>query len=261
MIGCLDGPAPAQLQPEKLDDRSYGPTFDFGAPDLGERHLGAEEGVRGVPGWMLPEDGLKLYELAYFAPGPILEIGAYHGKSAILMCNAARDGGTGATVLSVDVDRHALEAARAQAARHGVTDGIVFFCGSVGALLQDGIRAAARARVHRRRPLAHQEVLRDLEALERRVPDGALLLFHDYYRTPEMSVPDAVAESWVPADCEFGGAFGACGLFVRRRGGPAIESGPPVLDLLDRDTLHMRYLQRVRRPLGRAARRLLRRQG
>ena len=216
--------------------------------------------MRGVPGWMLPEDGLKLYELAYFAPGPILEIGAYHGKSAILMCNAARDGGTGATVLSVDVDGHALDAARAQAARHGVTDGIVFFRGSVEALLRtaSGLRPGL---VFIDGDHSHAGVLRDLEALEPRVPDGALLLFHDYYRTPEMSVPDAVAETWVPADCEFGGAFGSCGLFVRRRGGPAIEPGPPVLDLLDRDSLHMRYLQRVRRPVGRAARRLLGRAG
>ncbi len=139
--------------------------------------------MRGVPGWMLPEDGLKLYELAYFAPGPILEIGAYHGKSAILMCNAARDGGTGATVLSVDVDGHALDAARAQAARHGVTDGIVFFRGSVEALLRtaSGLRPGL---VFIDGDHSHAGVLRDLEALEPRLPDGALLLFHDYFQHP-----------------------------------------------------------------------------
>ena len=217
--------------------------------------------MRGVPGWMLPEDGLKLYELAYFAPGPILEIGAYHGKSAILMCNAARDGGTGATVLSVDVDGHALDAARAHRLPATASpDGIVFFRGSVEALLRtaSGLRPGLvfidgdHSTRERRGPSRRSNS---------RLPDGALLLFHDYFQTPEMSVPDAVAETWVPADCEFGGAFGSCGLFVRRRGGPAIEPGPPVLDLLNRDTLRMRYLQRVRRPLGRAARRLLRRPG
>jgi predicted O-methyltransferase YrrM len=251
---AVDQP-PLALQPNKLDDRSYAPTYDFGAPDLGERHRGAEESVRDVPGWMVPEDAMKLYELAYFAPGPILEIGAFHGKSAILMSKAARDGATGATVLSVDVDAQALNAARTQAAAHGVTDGIVFFRGSVGALLRtaSGLRPGL---VFIDGDHSRAGVLSDLEALRPRVPDGALLLFHDYYRTPEMSVPDAVEESWVPAECDFGGAFGSCGLFVRRRGGPPIEPGPPVLDLLSRDSLHMRYLQRVRRPVGRVARRI-----
>ena len=90
--------------------------------------------VRDVPGWMRPEDALKLYELAHFAPGPILEIGAYHGKSAIVLALGARAGRTGATVLSVDVDAHALRAARAQVGRHGVGGSVVFFRGSARAL-------------------------------------------------------------------------------------------------------------------------------
>jgi predicted O-methyltransferase YrrM len=45
---------------------------------------------RRVPGWLRPEDALKLYELAYYATGPILEIGTYRGKSGTLMAIAAR---------------------------------------------------------------------------------------------------------------------------------------------------------------------------
>jgi hypothetical protein len=75
----------------------------------------------------------------------------------------------------------------------------------------------------------------------------------------------------VAAECDFAGVFGCCALFRRRSGGPGppapvdlshlaarSEDGlPPLIDLTARDDLRMRYLQRVRRPLGRWARRRL----
>jgi hypothetical protein len=63
----------------------------------------------------------------------------------------------------------------------------------------------------------------------------------------------------VSRDCEFAGVFGCCGLFRRREGGPP-SAGPPTVDAVWRDSPRMQYLQRVRWPAGRLARRLLRRQ-
>jgi SAM-dependent methyltransferase len=250
------------LFPEKRYDSAYQPSFQFGAADLGEPHLGAEQAVRDVPGWLRMEDALKLYELAFFARGPILEIGSYYGKSAIILARGAKAGGSEAIVYSVDVDAQALSAARRAAASHGVADRIVFVRGSLRALL----RAC-----HGLRPMfvfvdgdhSLGGVRRDLEALQRIVPNDALLLFHDFHdprnedpENQEIGVREAVEGSWVAADCAFGGVFGCCGLFRRDRGGAAAEPGPPVVDLLLRDSLQMQYRQRLRGPLGRTWRTL-----
>ncbi len=47
----------------------------------------------GIDGWLRREDALKLYELAYFAAGPILEIWSYHGLSTSILARAVADSG------------------------------------------------------------------------------------------------------------------------------------------------------------------------
>jgi SAM-dependent methyltransferase len=41
-----------------------------------------------IPGWLRLEDALKLYELAYFVEGDILELGSYHGLSTTILSRA-----------------------------------------------------------------------------------------------------------------------------------------------------------------------------
>jgi MMP 1-O-methyltransferase len=52
--------------------------------------------ARAARGFMPPEEGLALYELARStpAPGPFLEVGSYCGKSAVYLGAAARERGT-----------------------------------------------------------------------------------------------------------------------------------------------------------------------
>ena len=59
----------------------------------------AVESVESLPGWLLEGDALKLYELARDAAGPVLEIGTYRGKSAVLMATALRDAGSDARIV------------------------------------------------------------------------------------------------------------------------------------------------------------------
>jgi predicted O-methyltransferase YrrM len=248
------------LFPEKTDDGSYRPSFQVPGDDLGERHLGAEARVAAVPGWLRPEDALKLYELAFLTTGPILEIGTFQGKSAILMAGALQDAGSDATLYSLDVDQTCLQAARAYAVVHGVADRIVFVRGTA--------RAFVRAYPQLRPSLtfidgdhSYAGVRRDLAVLEDVVPDDGLLLFHDFHdprnddpADAEVKVTAAVADSWVARDCDFGGVFGCCGLFARRHRG-ARAPDAPVSDLLALDSIRDQWVQRVRRPLGRAWRR------
>lgn len=262
---------------DKLNEGSYLPSFELDGRFVDELHPTMPETVREIPGWLRDEDVLKLYELASLTGGPILEIGSYQGKSSVVMATALRRRGRPGRMISLDIDPEALASARRTVRDRGLADHITFIQGSVRAL----VRAAPGLRpslvfVDGDHSLAG--VRRDLAILAPHVPDGGLLLFHDYLdernedpAEKHIEVVRGVAESWVAADCDFAGVFGCCGLFRRRSGGPETpvpadlshlaartEDGlPPLIDLTHRDDLRMRYLQRVRRPLGRWARRRL----
>jgi hypothetical protein len=240
---------------------SYAPSYRLDGADLGDEHRRIGEIVAAIPGLLRPEDELKLYELAYFATGPILEIGTYRGRSTTIMARAAQ-AGSGAMLLSVDVDPEAQRAGAAALSAHGVGGRVVFVRGSAAALVRrfPGLTPSLTF-VDGDHSL--EGVRRDLAALEPIVPRDGLLLFHDFEdprnddpAAAQIGVKDAVGESWVRRQCDFAGVFGCCGLFRRREGGPQ-KAGPPTVDAVWSDSPRMQYLQRVRWPAGRLARRLM----
>ncbi|HEX3318734.1 MAG TPA: class I SAM-dependent methyltransferase [Solirubrobacteraceae bacterium] len=231
-----------------------------------QRRQDAHEAIADVDGWLLPGDVDKLYELAFSVAGPILEIGTFHGRSAIVMARALRDAGNPAPLVSLDVDPEALGVAGENLRRKGVAGQVTLVRGTLAAFFRavsgfvpalvfvDGDHSAAGA-------------ARDLSALEPHVPDGGLLFLHDYAdvrdRDPaveEFGVGEAVARTWVGRQCEPLGVFGVGGLFRRRIGGPGSVDGarrPPVVDLVWRDDVAMQFRQRIRWPLGRRLRRVM----
>lgn len=62
-----------------------------------------------IPGWLRCEDALKLYELAYFAEGDILELGSYHGLSTSIIAGAVRDSKRRSSIYTVDISDIALD--------------------------------------------------------------------------------------------------------------------------------------------------------
>jgi Methyltransferase domain len=207
-------------------------------------------------------DADKLYELAGAATdGPILEIGTYHGKSAVLMALAVRDAGHDTVVYSLEVDKAAIRAATQQAERHGVADGIIFIRATAGAFA----RAYAWLRPaltfvdgdHRR-----EGVEADLAVLATLVPAGGRILFHDFVdplnddpQCDEIKVRPTVEQSWVAAECDFAGVYGGSGLYTRRTS-PARRPAPTELDLMALASPSEQYLHRLRYPAGRVWKRL-----
>lgn len=247
----------------KTSSPDYEPSYDVAGACVGDDHAHAAELVSDIPGWLRPEDALKLYELAFYATGPILEIGTSRGKSGTLMAMATRDAGAATIVVSVDIDPVAGTAAVAAATAKGVGDRLLAFRGSAAAFFAVNPTFAPSLTFvdgdHSR-----QGVRRDLRTLEPHVPVGGLVLLHDYLdprnedpAEPAYGVVAAVAASWLPAQADFAGVFGACALFRRARGGPP-RAGVGTFDVLRYDDARLQYRQRVRHPLAAAARRATR---
>jgi predicted O-methyltransferase YrrM len=229
-----------------------------------DRQREAVAAARELPGWLLDEDALKLYELAYFSSGPILDVGTYRGKSAILMAWALRDARRPGPIVSLDVDGEAPRVAARLAAERDVGERIVLVRGTAEQLF-GAVPGLSPSLVFLDGDHSRRGVARDLRALEPVVPASGLLLFHDYHdaRNADPSEPDygvvqAVEESWVPRQCEFAGIFGCCALF-RRRTGPSGGTGggelPPAAAITDlgREPLGSWFARRV---VGGVARRL-----
>ena len=210
---------------------------------------------------MRPEDADKLWELASATSGPILEIGTFHGKSAVLMGLAVKAAGTDTRIYTLEVDKASIKAARAQATTHHVAD-LIVFCRSTS-------DAFARAYPWLRPSLTFVDgdhrrvgVEADLEILRSLVPKGGVLLFHDFddplNEDPgcaDIKVRPAVHESWVPRECDFGGTFGACGLYTRRTD-PLHAEDATVVDLLPLASPGDQYRHRLRYPAGRVWKRV-----
>ena len=210
--------------------------------------------VESIPGWMLPGDAEKLYELALQTAGPVLEIGTYRGRSTVLMGLAGQASGRETLIYSIDVERPALRAGRRAAEMHGVADRIVFVHGTLAGF--------ARAYPHVRPALTFVDgdhsmegASRDIARLRGIVPRGGLILFHDYDdplnddpACTSICVRPAGAASWVGEECGFLGVFGCCGLFVRRAGDAA--SAVAAAEVMGLESLGAQFTYRVRRPLA-----------
>lgn len=224
-------------------DRSYLPSYDWGNLTLDDRHRRIADAAWDVPGWLSREDALKLYELAYFAAGPILEIGTFCGKSAITMALGLTDAKRAGPVVSVDTDPRAVMLAHEYIAAHGVADRVILVCQSVARFLA-AIPTFRPSLVFVDGDHSADAVRADLDALAPCLLPGTLVLFHDYMpadnipdatgfaRSPEpIEVREALADSWLSDHAEFAGAFGWSGLFrmssTPRRPAPVEDLSEP----------------------------------
>lgn len=74
-----------------------------------------------ITGFLRREDAAKLYELAYFASGDILEIGTYLGLSASILAEAA----PARTIHTVERKSKSAKYARRNLRRAGITNVVV----------------------------------------------------------------------------------------------------------------------------------------
>lgn len=218
---------------ERRFDMPFRKTWNYSGEYLSEYHKGVVENLHstgmidiGIEGWLLPQDALKLYEMAYCCGGDILELGSYRGLSATVMNQASNDSDQANVIVSIDLDTTAIEASKRQLQSASRGERVHFF--------QDDAASAIRNLASIKRKFkfafvdhshAYDHVLSACEILHRVIEVDGFALFHDF-NDPRNSmeheldygVYQGVMDGLKVDRWEFWGIYGCTGLF--RRIGP-----------------------------------------
>jgi hypothetical protein len=195
-----------------------------------------------IAGWLQQADALKLYELAYYATGDILEFGTNNGLSAFIMARAIQATGGGRKVITMEIDSFCAAVARENLAQRGLSPFVEIWLGDANETCRQFIAQGARFNFAF---VDHSHLYEDMRAacaaLDILMNPGALVLFHDFTdplnrfppftgRLDEYGIFAAITES-LPPDFAFFGCVGCSALYWRTPSGspnaPA-DSIPPV---------------------------------
>ncbi len=186
---------------------------------LSATHEDVPRAVADIQGKLMEGDQYKLYEAAYFARGPILEVGRLHGKSTAILAMGLRDGnasGTGGPIYSVELNDKYEPIAEEQLRKRGLLDLV---------RLVRGDSAIAIAQLPEGRfdtvfidgDHSYAGFTRDLQALEGRIVPGGVAMFHDCFHPENESgsygVARALAERAESMGLAYRGRFGGMAVY------------------------------------------------
>ena len=222
-----------QTTPDKRFDMTYQKTYLFPDEYITANHKGLVSRTNktgmidiGIEGWLLPADALKLYEMAFFCQGDILELGSYKGLSASVMNMACNDSGKNSIIVSVDLDPEAV----------GISQQLLkeTLGGERAHFFQDDAATGVRNLAAAKRQFAfafvdhshrYEHVLDVSQSLHRVVEIDGFALFHDFNdprniakEHPDYGVYQGAMDGLKSDRWEFWGIYGCTGLF--RRVGP-----------------------------------------
>ena len=134
----------------------------------------------GVDGFLWPEEAMKLYELAYFTSGDVLELGTFNGLSTSILANALHDRDSGSLV-TCDIEPSFTAIARTNTAHRPGGERIEFQTGDATALMD---KLADRGRIFEMMFVDHwhgYDATREAATRAGRLlSPGGYILFHDY---------------------------------------------------------------------------------
>lgn len=219
---------------------SYSPTFDFPTEFISEFHkllatCPIRDGLliqirnrrwfgRIIDGWLRREDALKLYEIAYFATGDILELGSYRGLSTFILAHANFDSPHKKIIYSVDLDPSSVAITRRNLRWRGLGAHVQTMCGDALRVVE-GMASTGKqfAFVFVDHSHACEDVYSVCCRLARIVAAGGFCLFHDFNDSRnreegnvDYGVYQGVTEGLGSEEFEFFGIYGCTALYRRR---------------------------------------------
>jgi hypothetical protein len=153
-----------------------------------------------IPGWQMPGDSYKIYEMAHYCGDVILEIGTFGGRSAVVAIEGALSNPERRSpcFFSIDVDRYCALRGYGSLASRGLDRYGAFSFGGLGSFIEEFSISPTMVFVdgdHR-----YAGVKSDLALLASYLRQDVPVLCHDYLHTengqPGMGVRQAVDE-WV----------------------------------------------------------------
>jgi SAM-dependent methyltransferase len=193
-----------------------GPTFNQ-LLDAGHQTGSASIDI-GIPGWLERTDALKLYELAYFGTGDVLELGCGAGLATTILARAVAEANRAARVVSVDLDSRMMAGAKSNQLFLGR---VQFVRGEPVMVCQDLVRSwneFGLVIVHYSR--AYADVRELCELMVFLVQPGGFVLFQDFNNRRNQAggngsfgVYAAVTDGLAVPPFAFYGVFGGSGLY------------------------------------------------
>lgn len=176
-----------------------------------------------IDGWLRREDALKLYEMAYFADGDVLELGCYKGLSTSLLARAIRDAGSSNVVYTADLSQACVDATMAILKKQGIATHVQASCADAveftRRLANNGKKFSFIFVDHSH---AYQLVHEVCKLLADVTAPGGFCAFHDFNDgrnadrdNSDYGVYQAVLDGLDPKSFEFFGIFGCIGLYRR----------------------------------------------
>jgi Methyltransferase domain len=171
--------------------------------------------VEKIYGKLSPGDQYKLYEAAYFARGPILEIGRLHGKSTVVLALGLRDGGANVPFYSLEIQDKHMPIAEGHLRDRGLHGLVTLLQGDSAATIADLPGRFDTVFVDGEH--SYEGVMRDLRALEGRIEPGGVAMFHDCFHpanaTGVYGVARALEERAEATGLAYRGRFGGIALY------------------------------------------------
>jgi predicted O-methyltransferase YrrM len=180
-----------------------------------------QDGGAVIQGWLQREDSLKLYEMAYFAQGDILELGSYHGLGTSILARANHDAPRKQKIYSVDLDAGNIEMARKHLAAMGLTEHVTIIAGDATTVVRSLAFAGRKfGFVFVDHSHAFYPVYKVCLELHRILLPGGFCFFHDFNdernrenSDGEYGVYQAVVGALRNPDFEFYGLYGCAALY------------------------------------------------
>ncbi len=202
----------------------YLPSWPAEGRFLSEEHAQIFAKTSQLPGWQLPGDSFKLFEMAYHAGDVIMEIGTFGGRSATVelrgaLANPART--VKPQFYGIDILDDSITRTRQILAGEMLGDHCHLFHG----VLQDFVQRwdITPTMVFLDGDHTYEGVVKDLVTLSAYLKPGTPVLMHDFLNTDndtgKIGVKRAAQEWEAAGHGRFMGCFGCCALYVTLNGG------------------------------------------